>query len=65
MAVEEVPNPKAANGNGGDGGGGGGGSSNSNSHNRTALSAEEMRSVINQLASTLPAVERGGQPGSG
>ena len=56
MPVEEVPNPQAAaDGNGGGGGGGGGGgSSNSNSHNRTALTASEIRSVINQLSRTLP-----------
>ncbi len=65
MPVEEVPNPQStsavgANGGNGDGGGGGGGSSNSNSHNRTALTAEEMRSVINELARTLPEVEPGG-----
>jgi len=61
MPVEEVPNPQAEEANGNGGGGGGGGSSNSNSHNRTALTAAEMRSVINQLARTLPAAGEGGQ----
>jgi hypothetical protein len=54
MPVEEVPNPQSAAADDGGNGGGGGGSSNSNSHNRTALTMSEIRSVITQLARTLP-----------
>jgi len=68
MAMEEVPNPDAAsvaaNGGNGGGGGGGGGCSNSNSHNRTALSAQEMLSAINQLSRTLPGSQNVGETGS-
>ncbi|HEV8453787.1 MAG TPA: hypothetical protein VGQ24_02775 [Gemmatimonadales bacterium] len=66
MPVDEIPNPGqgalAADGNGdgdGGGGGGGGGCSNSNSHNRAQVSLQDITSVINQLARTLPAVEGG------
>lgn len=67
MSVEQVPNPEVpgavlANGGNG-GGGGGGGSSNSNSHNHTAaVSVQDIREIVAQLARTLPEIEQGSGP---
>jgi hypothetical protein len=48
---------EGGNGGGGNGGGGGGGSSNSNSHNASHVAVQDIRAVVDQLASTLPALE--------
>jgi hypothetical protein len=55
MSVQEIPNPRKVPINGD---ASATGCCNSNSHNKSTGVRAEMRSVIDQLAGTLPAAEQ-------